>query len=106
MEPRLEPFWMALVLEKETEILTVAAFDLCKEKAESSARERVARDAAVLYINVLGGAEQFAGKISLWLAENDIVGADNTKLVREIASGLKKMIDKMTKPKKRLGRGF
>jgi len=79
MEPKLEPFWMALVPRRDR-ALTVAAFDLCKQKAESSARERRrSRCAGVVHQRPRRG-EQFAAKISLWFGRARYRGAENTKL--------------------------
>jgi hypothetical protein len=105
METKLDPFWMALVLDKVAKTVTVAAFDPSKEKAEASAREREKPDAPMVCVNVTGDPKAFASKLSLWLAENDIVGAENAETIRSIASGLKKMMDETDRPKqKRSGR--
>ncbi len=106
METKFDPFWMALVLEKETQTITIAAFAMSKEKAEASARERVSADASLLCVDVLAGGNSLGRNISLWLAENDIVGTENTETVRGIAAEIKKMLDSMRKPKKRWGKHF
>jgi hypothetical protein len=99
-KPKLDPFWMALVLDKAAESLTVAAFDLSKETAERHARERVSPDAPVLCVNIVGGAGAMINQISLWLAEHDIVGAENTEIVREIAKGLKEVMAESLRDRK------
>ena len=101
MQPKFDPFWMALVLDKAAQTVTVAAFDMSKEKAEASAREREAPDAPIVCVNVTGDPKKMASDIGLWLAENDIVGAENTETIRSIASGLQKMLEEMDRPKKK-----
>lgn len=103
MDDRIGPFWMALVLNKAEQQITVAAFNLSKEKAEASARERESPDAPLLCVNVTGDPNTMAGQISVWLAENDIVGAENAETVRGIASGLQDMLKDMRKRNKKPG---
>ena len=98
-KPKLSPLWMALVLDKVAESLTVAAFDSSKEAAERNARERGSPDAPVLCVNIVGGAGVLINQISLWLAEHDIVGLENTQLVREIAKSLKETLADLDKKK-------
>lgn len=103
MGDRIGPFWMAFVLNKADEQITVAAFNLSKEKPEASACERESPDAPLLCVNVTGDPNTMAGQISVWLAENDIVGAENAEAVRGIVSGLQDMLKDMRKSKKKPG---
>lgn len=104
MKPPLDPLWMVLVLDKEKKSIVVAAFDPSREKAEAAAREREAPDTPMISLNVLGNPDTFRNRLSLWLAENDIVGTENTETMREIAKSMKEMMDSIEKPRKRKNR--
>lgn len=104
MKTPLDPLWMVLVLDKANKKIEIAAFDPSKEKAEASAREREAPDVPLISLNILGNPDTFRNRLSLWLAENEIVGKENTDTLREIAKCMKEMMDSMEKPRKRKNR--
>jgi hypothetical protein len=104
MKPPLEPLWMVLVLDKAKKSIIVAAFDMSREKAEASARERETADAPMICLNVTGDSKVFANQLSLWLADNDIVGKENTETMRGIAVSMKEMMKSLDKPRKRRNR--
>lgn len=98
--PKLPPLWMGLVLDKPAQTLHVAAFNESKEGAEKSAREQFPEEMPVVCVNIVGGAGAMINRISLWLAENDIVGVENTDLVRKIAKSLKETLEDIERESK------
>jgi hypothetical protein len=104
MEHLLDPFWIVLVLDKAKATITVAACDLSRETAEANARERESPDAPMISLNVTGNPDTFRNRLSLWLAENEIVGTENTETMRSIAASMKQMINSIDKQSKRKNR--
>jgi hypothetical protein len=100
VKPPLDPLWMVLVLDKANKKIEIAAFDPSREKAEASARELEAPDVPMISLNILGNPDAFRNRLSLWLAENEIVGKDNTDTMREIAKCMKEMMKSFDKPGK------
>lgn len=101
---KIDDLWMVLLLDKEKKTITVAAFDMDKQKAEASARERENPDAPMVCLNVTGNPDAFTSQLSLWLADNDIVGTENTETMRSIAKSMKEMmnsIERKHKPRNR-----
>lgn len=73
---------------------------MSREKAEASARELEAPDLPLISLNVTGNPDTFRNRLCLWLAENDIVGKDNTDTMREIAKNMREMMASLDdKPK-------
>lgn len=100
MEPKFDALWMVLVLDKEKKTITVAAFDMSREKAEASARDRENPGAPMISLNIFD-AKSFTNRLSVWLAENDIVGTENTETMRGIVASMKDMMKKIDKRHKR-----
>jgi len=97
---KLDSCYMALALDKAKETVTVASFNLSKEKAEADARERASPDVPILCVDI-SNVKVMTSQISLWLVDHDIVGAENAEVVRNILKGLKNMLEEKLPAKKR-----
>ena len=87
--PPRDPVWVGLSLDRAARTLTIACVYVGKDKArcEEMVRERCP-GAAALAVDVLRPVPQVLTAARAWLAEQDVLGADNRRLADDLRLAL------------------
>ena len=84
--------WAALALDKTDKRITVVAINPDRKRALINAKERMELEGQpILALNLVGN--YLKNKLSYWLAEQDILGAENTQAVRDFGKSMMKLLE-------------
>ena len=82
------PLWMGLGINQDTKCITVLAFAMDKAECRKRSAERSA-DARCTSFDVFSVlSKNLKSSMLLWLAENDIYGAEASEIVRDIGRSI------------------
>jgi hypothetical protein len=97
----LPDLYVCLAIDHDKETIIVLGFELAdKDRANAKAQERAKEhfghnNAPIAVVNMMQPPERIRGQLLEFFTENDILGADATDSVRELAKSLGEMLKKL-----------
>lgn len=98
---KLPDVYVCLAIDHDKESIVVLGFELLdKDRAKATAQQRAKEhfghsNAPIAVVNMVQPAERIRGQLLEFFTENDILGADATDSVRELAKSLGEMLRKV-----------